>query len=188
MEVSPVPEHRQPSPAIADSALTPERLARLRQLYEAATPGPWLTAPWDPKTVMVEGWVRSGQPPYPSFVGPFGIFHAGSEEDAALAAAALSALPALLDALEHERGEVDSWIRTYLDAARRFDSLCMDLFRRIAGGASLADVVDLVGDYMDGCDRVDDESIAAFNAAKTAAGGRRGSVSVPETDQTETAS
>lgn len=36
-----MPEHRQPSPAIADSAFTPEQIARLRKLCEEATPGPW---------------------------------------------------------------------------------------------------------------------------------------------------
>jgi hypothetical protein len=38
MEVSPVPEHRQSSPAIADSALTPEQLAHLRQLAQVLPP------------------------------------------------------------------------------------------------------------------------------------------------------
>lgn len=130
--------------AADDSTLTPERLARLRRLHEAATPGPWFPEDASLPSSRAERYAI----------------------DAELIAETRNALPDLLGEVEFGRMMTES----YLEASKRFDNLCMDLFRRIASGASLAEVVDLVGDYMDGCDAVDDESIAAFKAAKARAG------------------
>lgn len=88
------------SPAIADSALTPERLARLRKLCETATPGPW----------------EHGVGPYGRDVEAGGELIAEVIEesakprartDAELIAEARSALPALLDAIERLRSGLE---------------------------------------------------------------------------------
>lgn len=142
------------SPAIADSALTPGWLEGLRELHVAATPGPWERDGTEFEAageLIGEIFAEDSRP--------------RSGDDAELIVQVRNALPGLLGEVEFGRMMTES----YLEASKRFDNLCMDLFRRVAAGASMAEVVDLIGDYMDGCDRVDDESLAAFNAAKAAA-------------------
>jgi hypothetical protein len=60
----------------------------------------------------------------------------------------------------------DEWARLWKVADERYDALCMDIMGAIADGKGLAEVLDLVGDSMDNCDRVDEESAALFNKAK----------------------
>lgn len=54
-------------------------------------------------------------------------------------------------------------------AGERFDGVCMAVFAKAAEGGSLADVVDLVADWMQECVCVDDESTAAYERARAAA-------------------
>lgn len=55
------------------------------------------------------------------------------------------------------------------DAQKRFEDVCMAVLTKAAEGGSMTDVVELVGDWMDGCDCVDDESLVVFQRAKEAA-------------------
>lgn len=82
--------------------LSPAGLAKLRALCEAATPGPWhLGGQWDGKTHAVnDGYDLGVADAYPSRVGNEPLV-----ANARLIAAARTALPALLDALERERAE-----------------------------------------------------------------------------------
>jgi hypothetical protein len=78
-----------------------------------------------------------------------------------LRAAVAAGAPLPADTVEH-----DMWMRMYLEAQKRFEGVCMAILRATANGASHADVVDLVGEWLDGVDCVDDESLALFEAAK----------------------
>jgi hypothetical protein len=71
--------------------LTAERVAELRALCEAATPGPWRA---DPEPVDAPGWVSAGDRHEP-VAEVYGGTH-----NAALIAAARNALPDLLDEVE----------------------------------------------------------------------------------------
>lgn len=62
----------------------------------------------------------------------------------------------------------EQWMRTWHSAERRYDALCMGIMHAIADGKDLDEVLDLVGDSMNNCDHVDDESIALFGKAKAA--------------------
>jgi hypothetical protein len=77
--------------------LTAERVAELRALCEAATPGPWRA---DPEPVDAPGWVSAGDRHEP-VAEVYGGTH-----NAALIAAARNALPDLLDALAERDAEI----------------------------------------------------------------------------------
>ncbi len=75
--------------------MTPERIAELRALAEQATPGPWRfsgTSDLTPK-----GWISTPQDDICDLTG------AGAPHDAAFIAAARTALPEALDAIERVR-------------------------------------------------------------------------------------
>lgn len=57
----------------------------------------------------------------------------------------------------------------HLGAIQQYDDLCMTIMRKVADGGSLADVLQIVGDAMNACDHVDDENVALWNEAHTAA-------------------
>lgn len=61
------------------------------------------------------------------------------------------------------------WERMYLTVQKRFEDVCMSVWSKVAEGGSLGEVVDLVGEWMDGCDCVDDESVALMRRAMDAA-------------------
>lgn len=75
---------------------------RLRELLEAATPGPWITDPEDRDSVIgaVE-WGTDGR----VIDGIDVIYRMGVTEDAALIVAAVNALPALLEEVETLRAD-----------------------------------------------------------------------------------
>lgn len=102
----------------------------------------------------------------------------------------LEAVPGLLDEVELGRrdevrliaaraeidrlgSESDDWLRMYLEAVRVFRTTCLDVAKRIEAGGSLADVVDLVGNYMDnGLDGLlDDETVDLLLRAKAVTNG-----------------
>lgn len=86
------------SPAIADSAVTPERLARLRQLHEVAAPGPWAVSPWHDQLVLPERWINVARDEAtPEKAGQFTAVNASRAADAELIAEVRNALPDLLD-------------------------------------------------------------------------------------------
>jgi hypothetical protein len=62
------------------------------------------------------------------------------------------------------------WERMYLDSIRMFGALGLGVLSTVSEGGSLADVVELVGNHLDGRDHIDDEAIALFERAKAAAG------------------
>jgi hypothetical protein len=87
--------------------LTPEHLARLRQLHEYATPGPWEQAPWFTNTILPKRWVDGDAADIePEQRGPFTSIHAHKVADADLITEARNALPALLDEIESLRETV----------------------------------------------------------------------------------
>lgn len=63
--------------------------------------------------------------------------------------------------------EIKSWMSTYLQAQKRFESLAMAVWEKVTDGATFVELVDLAGDFMDDC--IDDESLAAFHKARDAA-------------------
>jgi hypothetical protein len=65
--------------------------------------------------------------------------------------------------------DVESWMRCYTMSIERYERVCMAVFEHIADGRPLRALVDFVADSMDGCDCVDEESIALYQRAKTAA-------------------
>lgn len=86
--------------------ITPERIAELRRLAEAATPGPWELIPRaaanrdDPEPFVVFEWHESQYGRYPENDSTL----LGDEDAAYIAAANPATMLALLDALEAERG------------------------------------------------------------------------------------
>lgn len=85
----------------------------------------------------------------------------------------LEAVPALLDEVDRLGSDADDWLRMYLEAVRVFRTTCLDVAKRIEAGGSLADVVDLVGNYMDnGLDgMLDDQTVDLLLRAKAVANG-----------------
>jgi len=53
-------------------------------------------------------------------------------------------------ALRKAEAAAQMWIGSYLEAQTRFESVCMAVFQKAVDGGSLFDVVELVGDWMDG--------------------------------------
>jgi len=64
----------------------------------------------------------------------------------------------------------DSFARMYARSVERYDDLGMGVLRKIADGASLLDVLNFVGDQLNECDHVDDESITLWERAAAVAG------------------
>lgn len=109
-----MPEHRQSSPAIADSALTPEQIARLRQLHEAGTPPPWQygIGPYGRDIeangeLIAEVIAEDGKP--------------RSRDDATLITEARNALPALLAEVERLRKRLAAEERNHHDTIGQRD-------------------------------------------------------------------
>jgi len=103
--------------------LTPERLAELRRLHEAATPGPWkLWNGWGPVAGTEYMVVYRIGPEGDEWVGiiadyrypPSADLYA-KREDAELVAAARNALPELLDEIQRLKGVI---LRAAADLAR----------------------------------------------------------------------
>jgi hypothetical protein len=65
--------------------------------------------------------------------------------------------------------DVESWMRCYTMSIERYELVCMAVFEHIANRLPLAELVDYVADSMNGCDCVDEESIALYKRAKAAA-------------------
>ncbi len=59
--------------------------------------------------------------------------------------------------------------RLYLASVRKYGDHGIGVMQAIAGGQSLAEVLDFVADHLDGRDHVDDESIALYERAKAVA-------------------
>lgn len=57
----------------------------------------------------------------------------------------------------------------YLAAQQRYEAVCMEIMHCVADGGSLSEVLEIVGDSMNACDCVDDESIALWDRAKARA-------------------
>lgn len=94
--------------------MTPDRIAELRALTEAATPGPWFARsliPEDCANVAVDE-----NPINPEYLVEDGTLR---PRDAAFIAAARTALPEALDALERVRALADSIrvvkVKSYVD-------------------------------------------------------------------------
>ena len=62
-----------------------------------------------------------------------------------------------------------TWMRCYTRAIERYEDVCMAVFRTLAEHGSMAELVDHIANSMDGCDCVDEESIALYERAKAAA-------------------
>lgn len=60
----------------------------------------------------------------------------------------------------------EDWMQMWHRMERRYDALCMDIMQAVADGKPMDDVLDIVGDSMNNCDHVDDESMALFDRAK----------------------
>lgn len=65
--------------------------------------------------------------------------------------------------------DIATWMRCYGTSIERFELVCMAVFTAVADRGSLAELVDFVADVMNGCDVVDEESIALYERAKQAA-------------------
>lgn len=64
---------------------------------------------------------------------------------------------------------VASWMHSYTQAIERYERVCMAVFQHVADGEPLIKLVDYVADSMNGCDCVDEESIALYERAKESA-------------------
>lgn len=122
-------------------------LAELRRIAEAARER---GLPWAPPFTIEESL-------YLSAVPPAVVLQLLDRLEAAEAAEKQAHAVARLRAGAHRM------------AGERFDGVCMAVFAKAAEGGSLADVVDLVADWMQECDCVDDESEAAYERARAAA-------------------
>lgn len=144
------------SPDQALNHVTEEERSRLRSLCEAATPGPWGTYEWWGMDDHDGGHGVCTATPKPCAL--VRTIQNGTRDDVALIAAARTAVPSLLDALDHAerqrdeaRAEVGRWrtaVRELIDAQGEDASLakdadadtCLRVMRRLldARGAVLA--------------------------------------------------
>lgn len=60
-------------------------------------------------------------------------------------------------------------MRAHVRSIERYEDVCMTVFEYVAEGRPIAELVDYVADSMNGCDCVDEESIALYERAKAAA-------------------
>lgn len=159
------PSDSRPPVPVRDS-LTPERIARLRELHEAATPGPWQRAEefngteesWD---VNAEGGALEVAF-CPEGLDP--VDRARTVADAELIAEARNALPDLLAAIEGVRGYADRLIRMSGQHPEVITGDVVWTLRQILAG---------------GPDLPTEESIAAFLAARATQDRGEGGRSAP---------
>lgn len=93
----------------------------------------------------------------------------GAKTGRLIAARAAETIEELQQKTEQQRKVAEIHSGAHQLCADRFIGMGQAVMTKVADGGSLAEVLDIVGDWMTGCDAWDDELGALFDRAKAAA-------------------